>query len=323
MKRILAIAVGMNPERDSRQIWQNIIGSGENVPVRPYVTGLIEGLTTAGMVPGKDFQIDYATCEPKGFAPFVKSAIGDINPDAVFAMSTTAAKAAMAASRTVPIVFPSISDPVEDGLVKSCASPGKNATGVQAMRRQTSDECLELFKATVPSLRTIFGMHKPDYGPSIRAYKSVRAAAKRAGVTFKPLVVRSQQDIVDAMTKLSPKTGNKGPEHGVLVMADDLALSAWPKIAAIGAERQIPNFFPVTDWVKSAAPSVLAGFGIPQLGCGRAAAPYMQKVLNSVRPQDLPVKRAGGFEWAINNKLAKQMGIAIPASVLGAADRVI
>lgn len=323
MKRILAIAVGMNPEKDTSQVWQNIIGSSEHVPVRPYVTGLIDGLMSLGLSPGHDFQIDYATCEPKGFGQFVKSAVADTGPDAMFAMSTTAAKAAMAASKTVPIVFPSVSDPVEDGLVKSCASPGRNATGVQAMRRQTADECLELFKATVPSLRTIFGVHKPDYGPSVRAYSSVRKAAQRAGVTFKPLVVRSQQDIVDKLSSLSPETTNKGPQNGVLIMADDLALSAWPKIAAIGHDKKIPNFFPVTDWVKSAVPSALAGFGIPQLACGKAAAPYMQKVLDGVRPQDLPVKRAGGFEWAINNSLAKQMGIAVPASALDGADRVI
>jgi putative ABC transport system substrate-binding protein len=322
MKRILAIAVGLNPDSGARSVWQNIIGN-QQVPVRPYVKGLIDGLSDLGLRPGQDFQIDYATCEPRGFAQFIKGTIGDTAPDAMFAMSTTAAKAAMAASKTIPIVFPSISDPVEDGVVKSCPAPGKNATGIQAMRRQTADECLELFKATVPSLRTILGMHKPNYGPATRAYKSIRQAAKRAGVTFTPLIVRSHKDIVSILSAMSPVVGKKGPEQGVLILPDDLALSAWPKITAIARDRKIPNFFPVTDWVRNTTPSALAGFGIPQYACGKAAAAYMQKVLNGVDPKALPVKRAGGFEWAVNAKLALEMGITIPNSVLSAADRVI
>jgi putative ABC transport system substrate-binding protein len=323
MKRILAIAVGMNPDKGSREVFRNIIGGSQEVPVRPYVIGLIDGLKVLGLAPGRDFQIDYATCEPKGFSQFVKATLGQTNPDAMFAMSTTAVKAAMAASKTVSVVFPSISDPIEDGIVKSCAAPGKNATGIQAMRRQTADECLELFKATVPSLRRIFGLHKPRYDPATRAYKNVRLAARRAGVTFTPLTAKSHTEIVSILSAMSPKVGKNGPEDGVLVMPDDLALSAWPKIAAICRDRKIPNFFPVTDWVKDAAPSALAGFGIPQYACGEAAAAYMHKILNGVPAQSLPVKRAGGFEWAVNNTLAKAMGITIPASVLSAADRVI
>ncbi len=323
MKRILAVAVGLNLDNDRCQLWQNVIGGAQNVPLRPYVTGLIEGLTALGMNPGQDFQIDYATCHPRGLGQLVKSSVGETSPDAIFAMSTTAVKAAMAASKTIPIVFPSISDPVDDGIVKSCAAPGKNATGIQAMRRHTADQCLELFKATVPSLRTIIGLHKPDYGPATRAYSRVRAAAKRARVVFRAQTVRSHKEIVDVLSKMSPEPGRRGPEKGVLIMPDDLALSAWPKIAKIAGERKIPNFFPVTDWVRNETPSVFAGFGIPQRTCGEAAAVYMHKVLQGVSPKVLPVKPSGGFEWAVNARLASVMGITIPASVLSAADRVI
>jgi putative ABC transport system substrate-binding protein len=323
MKRILAVAVGLNLDNDNCELWRDVIGSSQNVPLRPYVGGLIDGLKALGMNPGQDFQIDYATCEPSGLGRFVKSAVGQTSPDAIFAMSTTAVKAAMAASKTIPIVFPSISDPVEDGIVKSCAAPGKNATGIQAMRRHTADQCLELFKATVPSLRTIVGLHKPDYGPARRAYAKVRAAARRARVAFSPRTVRSHSEIVAVLSNMSPEPGSKGPKKGVLIMPDDLALSAWPKIAKIAAERKIPNFFPVTDWVRSEALSVLAGFGIPQRSCGEAAAVYMNRVLQGVPPKSLPVKPSGGFEWAVNATLARAMGITIPASVLRAADRVI
>src|ERR1700685_2500696 len=110
MKQILAIAVGLNPTNNTRAVWRNIIGNPQ-VPARPYVKGLIDGLGTLGMNPGQDFEIDYATCDPKGFVQFIKNAVGETSPDAMFAMSTTAVKAAMAASKTIPVIFPSIFDP--------------------------------------------------------------------------------------------------------------------------------------------------------------------------------------------------------------------
>jgi putative tryptophan/tyrosine transport system substrate-binding protein len=323
MKRILAIAVGLDPVNSSCMVWKNIIGSSETVPIRPYVTGLIDGLQAQGLQPGHDFQIDYATCDPKGLRKFVKSTLDEANTDAMFAMSTTAVKAAMAASKKLPIVFPSISDPVEDGVAKSSAAPGKNATGIQAMRRHTADQCLALFKVTVPSLRTIFAFHKPNYGPATRAYNNIKKEAKRVHVTFKAVLVQSHDEIEKKLRALLPETGKSGPKNGVLVMPDDLVLSAWPKIAQIASENKMPNFFPVTDWVRDATPSALAGFGVPQHTCGKAAAAHMYKVLHGVSPKALPVKPVGGFEWAVNQKLAQQMGVTIPASVLSAADRVI
>jgi len=323
MQRILAVAVGLDPEKGSPEVFHNVIGSNRGEQLRPYVAGLIARLDKLGHKPGQDFQIDYATCEPKGLSKLVKAAVAETKPDAMFAMSTSALKAAMLASKDIPIVFPSISDPMADGVVKSCAAPGKNATGIQAMRRQTADECLELFKATVPSLRKVFAMHKPNYGPATRAMKSLRQAARRAGVTFTPVLVKSHKDIAYKLSAMSQKRRDGEPEIGLQVLPDDLVLSAWRKITELAREKEIPTFFPVTDWVRDAVPSALAGFGIPQRACGEAAAEYMHKILQGVHPGDLPVKRAGGFEWAVNRKLARDIGVSIPNSVIKAADRVI
>jgi putative ABC transport system substrate-binding protein len=208
-------------------------------------------------------------------------------------------------------------------VVKSCAVPGKNATGVRAMRQQSADECLELFKATVPSLRTVFGLHKPRYGPAIRAMGGLKRAARRARVSFKSVEVRSQKEIADRLSAMS-QTGAAGkPELGVLVLPDDLVLSATPQIIKLAEAKRLPTFFPATDWVRPDLPSALAGFGVPQAVCGEAAAPYMHKVLSGVPPRDLPVKRIGGFDWAVSKAAAAAIGITLPASVIKAADRVI
>jgi putative ABC transport system substrate-binding protein len=321
MHRILAIAVGRGPNKGSPERSTQVVKSDRVHGLRPYIVGLIEGLKERGLKPGEDFEIDYTTCEPRGFTAHVKAEIKEINPDAIFAMSTSALKAAMAATKQIPIVFPSISDPVGDGVVKSNAVPGKNATGVRAMRSQTADECLELFKATVPSLKTVYALHKPKYSPATRAVKFLRQAAGRARVKFVPVTVQSHADIEKAMTKIPTSSGK--PSAGVLVLPDDLVLSAWQHITEIAREKRIPTFFPVTDWVKKEAPSALAGFGVPQRRCGEAAAAHMYKVLHGVPAQNIPVKRLGGFEWAINVELARQIGIDVPETAIKAADRVV
>lgn len=195
MQHILAVAVGQ-PLQGSGPVVRDIIAKGQrHEAMRPYVTGLIRGLEKLGLKGGQDFDIDYVTAEPTKLKAAVKAAIDERKPDAIFAMSTSALKAAMLVTKDIQIVFPSISDPEGDKVAKSCAAPGMNATGVNSMRSQSAPECIELFKATVPSLRQVFGFHKPAYGPATRAIKKVQAAAKRAKIKFKSIEVKSRSDI--------------------------------------------------------------------------------------------------------------------------------
>jgi len=192
---------------------------------------------------------------------------------------------------------------------------------VRPMRSQTIDDCLELFKATVPSLKKIFGLHKPQYIPATRAMAVLKVAAKRAKVVFKSIEVKSHKDIENTLAKI----GKEAPgTAGVLVMPDDLVLSASRLIVDRGRELRVPTFFPATDWVKPESSSALGGYGVPQGACGEAAAAYMFKVLKEgVAPKDLPIKRIGGFEWAVNRDVARAIGVTIPQSAIDAADRVI
>jgi putative ABC transport system substrate-binding protein len=322
MYRILAVAVGQGADTTAAAVARSVIGTRHAREMRPYVAGLISGLDKLGLKPGTDFEIDYATGEPKTLKKLVQAAIDDHRPDAMFAMSTTAVKVAMSVTKDIPIVFPSISDPVEDGVAKSCSAPGMNATGIRSMRRQSADECLELFKMTVPSLRTIHALHKPSYGPATRALAAVKKAAKRARVAFKPVTVRSHKDIAKALDAISQSGPAGGPQVGVMVMPDDLVLSAWRYIAETGQEKKLPTFFPVTDWVREGS-SAFAGYGVPQHTGGEAAAAYMRKVLDGVPAKQLPIRRAGGFEWAVNRTVARALGLTVPEQVLKAADRLV
>jgi ABC-type uncharacterized transport system substrate-binding protein len=244
MQRILAIAVGTSNGKDRPEVSRGVIKGGRVAELRPYIAGLIAGLDKLGRKGGEDYEIDYATCDLARLKKLVKTYYDEQKPDAIFAMSTSALKCAMSVCKDTPIIFPSISDPMEDGSAKSNATPGKNATGVRAMRRQTAPDCLELFKVTVPSLKTVYALHKPAYGPAARAMSNLKKAAKRARITFKPVLVKSLKDIEKAISRLS-QTGKDGkPEVGVFVLPDDVVLSAAQKICEATHERRIPTFFP-------------------------------------------------------------------------------
>ncbi len=322
MQHILAVAVGQGSHA-GRTIVRDVIANRHTQEVRPYVAGLIDGLEKLGLRSGQDFEIDYATAEPAKLKALITSTIRERRPDAIFAMSTSALKAAMSVNKDIQIVFPSISDPTDDGVAKTCAAPGKNATGVRSMRRQSAHECIELFKATVPSLRKVYGFHKPAYGPATRALKSLKKSAQAAKVTFTPVAVKSHKDIAAKLDAIKQAGPDGKPQVGVLVLPDDLVLSAWRTITQSAHAKKIPTFFPITDWVKDGSPSALAGYGVPQHTGGEAAAAYMYKILKGVPARDLPIKRCGGFEWAVNKAVAASMGISIPDSVVKSADRVI
>jgi len=323
MQRILAIAVGTNPGKDRPEVSRDVIKGGRVGELRPYIAGLISGLEKLGRKGGENYEIDYATSDLPSLKKLVKAYYDEQAPDAIFAMSTSALKCAMSVCKETPIVFPSISDPMEDGGAQTNATPGKNATGVRAMRRHTAPDCLELFKVTVPSLKTVYALHKPAYGPAARAMSNLKKAAKRARIKFTPVLVKSHKDIENAISRLS-QTGKDGkPEVGVFVLPDDVVLSASQKIAELAQARRIPTFFPTTDWVRAKSPSALGGYGVPQRTCGEAAAPYMHKVLQGVPAKDLPIKRVGGFEWAVNKAVAQAIGITLPDNVIKAADRVV
>jgi putative ABC transport system substrate-binding protein len=301
---------------------RDVIATKHSKDMRPYVLGLSNGLDKLGLKPGTDFDIDYLTDEPKALKQRVKDAIAERRPDAIFAMSTTAVKVAMSVTKDIPVVFPSISDPVDDGVAKSCAVPGMNATGIRSLRRQSAHEGLELFKMTVPSLRTVYGLHKPSYGPATRALTALKKAAKRARIAFKPVTVRSHKDIAKALDAISQSGAAGSPQVGVMVLPDDLVLSAWRYIAEAAQEKKLPTFYPVTDWVRDGS-SALAGYGVPQHTGGEAAAAYMRKVLSGVPAKYLPIRRAGGFEWAVNRNVARALGLTLPEQVVKAADRVV
>jgi ABC-type uncharacterized transport system substrate-binding protein len=284
--------------------------------VRPYIEGLISGLTDLKRQLGTDFEIDYRELEQQDLenaetaADAFKAKPGEKN-DLIFTMSTTALRAARGITESTPIVFPSVSDFKADGI-----NLGNNATGVSARRSQSAGQCFERFLATVPALNEVRCLYKPGYPPGERALKLVNAAAKKQNITIKTGAVRSHQDIEKAISAMTTRDLKKPADMGILVLPVDLCLSAASIIIDLAqGQKKIPTFFPVTDWVKKGLPSALGAYGVPQRACGRLTGDYVDQILwRNVTAGTLKVKDApdDAFEWVVSREAAKALNITIP-----------
>jgi putative ABC transport system substrate-binding protein len=322
MHKILAVAVG--PGKSQRPAVQpNVIQDGQLSRLRSIIQGMVQGLQALGHSPGASFDLDYAEAEPHLLRGLLRTAVKESKPDVIFTVASSARQAAQAVTKSIPIVFTVVSDPIEERAVKSTARPGTNATGVRTMLRHTAANCLELFKAMVPSLRKVYTLHQPGFPPAVRAMPRLRQAAKQLRIAFLPQVVRRRAEIADRLKALSQAGPAGKPQVGLLLVPDDLVVSEGYNVIQLAHSDGIPTFFPVVEFVNASAQSALGAYGVPGQASGEAAAAYVHKILQGTQPAHLPVKRAGSFEWRINNSIvAKTLNITIPGHILQAADQV-
>jgi ABC-type uncharacterized transport system substrate-binding protein len=308
VKGILALAVGPELSRDIGR------DATESDDVRPYVHGLRSGFFGRGAAGDPDIVIRYRQTAVQNLQATVQRELD--RASLIFPMSTSALKAAICVTSTVPIVFPSCSDPVADGVVDSFARPGRNATGLSALRSQTADDCVEFFKLTVPSLKEIYALHKPNYQPAVRPIAKCQLVARELGMTFHPRAVQTPEEIDTVLGTITQHGSEGAPERGVMLLPDDFCFSQSPKIIDATLRRRLPLFHALPDWVRESARSALAAYGMSQRNCGDAVADYVRMILRgAASPNLLPVKRGGIFEFKVSHAVADELDIAIPSFV--------
>ena len=307
IKRIVAVAVGPQTNHP-------IGAKGGPSNVRPYIDGLIAGLAKSGHQLGTDYQIEYRERPQLGMtktkADDAFASTSEAPYDLIFAMSTTVARAAKDATKSTAIVGV-VSDPKAEKLGRV-----KNFTGISARRSQSAGQCLEHFLATVPTLKQVRVLHKPKYGPSERSLKLVKAAAKKRGLAVKIVPVKTRDDIENKISAMSKRDLKKSADAGILVLPIDVCLG-WAQliIDLAQGEKNLPTFFPVTDFVKPNSHGALGGYGVPQRTCGVLMADYVDRILwHSAQPSSLKVKEAGAgaFEWVISSEAASALNIQVP-----------
>jgi putative ABC transport system substrate-binding protein len=274
-------------------------------------------LQELGYSEGKNLTLEYRSAEgrPEHLAQLAAELI-QTNPDVlVTGFGALAAKAAAAATKTIPIVFSSVGDPVGVGLVASLARPGANVTGVSSQANDIAAKRLQILQDLVPGKQTIAVLLNPDTPFSVSALREVRSAAEQG---HQPLAVFEARttDEVSAGIEAAIKLG----AAGLLTLDDPLLLGTRRKIVDLVAAARLPAIYGVRDFAEAGG---LISYGVVRRQISRRAAEYVDKILKGARPVDLPVEQPTKFELVINLKTAKALGIEIPPTLLATADEVI
>jgi len=269
-----------------------------------------QGLQDLGYVEGKHIAIEtrYAEGKADRLAELAAELVR-LEMD-VIVTSGPAGLAAKKATRTIPIVFVAVQDPVATGLVDSLALPGGNVTGLSTLAPELGGKRLEILKGAVPKISRVAFLR----GTALTA-KDTQAAAQALGIRLQSLEVRDSKDLDAAF-----KAATKDRAQGLLTGPGSLFNAHQARIVEFAAINRLPAMYASPESVEagglmSYAPSYPAIF--------RRAAIYVDKILKGAKPADLPVEQPTKFELVINLKTAKQIGLIIPPNVLARADRVI
>ena len=274
-----------------------------------------EGLKEAGFVEGQNVGVEYRYAENQidRLPALVAELIG--LPVAVLVVNNGAAAAAKAATTTVPIVFVAGADPVKDGLVASLNRPGGNITGVSWLGAQVGAKRLELLRQIVPKTTTIGMLEDLEQSGNRGGAKDVQAAAKAIGLQLIIIDVNNDRDIETAFATFVQRGAG-----ALLVGAGAFLTSKRESIVALAARHAIPAMYVEREVAVAGG---LMSYGPSQSGAYRQAGIYAGRILKGEKPADLPVMQSTKFEFVINLKTAKALGLAVPMIVQMTADEVI
>jgi len=236
-------------------------------------------------------------------------------PDVILASGTASLGPLLQATRTVPIVFVNVSDPVGGGFVDSLSRPGGNATGFMQFEYSLSGKWLELLKQIAPAVTRAAVLRDAALTSGIGQFAVIQSVAPSVGVEVSPVNVRDPGEIERAIAAFA-----RSPNGGIVVTSSALAVRHRELIIALAARHKLPAVYYRRYFVASGG-LVSYGYDLPDQY--RRAAAYLDRVLKGERPADLPVQAPTKYELVINLKTAKALGLQVPPTPLARADEVI
>jgi len=294
-----------------------VSGTGNATDQGPYVEALRQGLRDLGHVEGQTFVIEYRGAE--GQIERVPSLVGELinlKVDLLVAPVPSAIRTAKQATKTIPIVMVSGIDPVASGVVESLARPGGNLTGIFTLTQDLNGKRLELLKEVVPQLSRV-GILLDRGSPSSAAnFKEYEDAARVLKIKTQSLEVDGPKPDLEPIFK----TAAKLRIAGLITITNANIFMQQKRLAELAIKNRLPSMFHGSTWVDSGG---LMSYSTDEFGAFRRAATHVDKILKGTKPADLPVEQTTKFEFVLNLKTARQIGLNIPQSVLFRADRVI
>ncbi len=238
-----------------------------------------------------------------------------LKPDVMLVSSTPAVLAAKKTTKTIPIVMTSVGDPVGTGLVDSLARPGGNITGNTTLIVEMAGKRLELLKQTVPRLSRVAVLGHPGDPIFAGQIRHAQAVARALKVEVFPVEIRAISELDRAFETIVKRRAD-----GVLRLGDALVIPGRKRTSELAMEHRLPT---MANRVEEAEAGLLISYGPNRVELSHQAATYVDKILKGAKASDSPVEQPTKFEMAINLKTAKALGITVPQSVLGRADKVI
>ena len=291
-------------------------GTAEDAEYQARMAAFLHGLQQLGWSDGRNVRID--TRWAAGDASLIRKYATELialTPDVILAPGTTSLGPLLQATRTVPIVFTTLLDPVGAGFIDSLARPGGNATGFMAFEYGLSGKWLELLKQIAPSLTRVAVLRDPATAAGIGQFAVIQSVAPSFGVELRPIDMRKADEIERAVAAFS-----RSSNGGLIVTAGSGSAIHRDLIIKLAARHQLPTVYGAHHFVTGGG---VISYGPDRVDQYRQAAGYVDRILKGEKPGDMPVQAPTKYELVINLKTAKALGLTVPPTLLASANEVI
>jgi putative tryptophan/tyrosine transport system substrate-binding protein len=283
---------------------------------RQLIEAFRQGLRDLGYIEGKNIQVEYRYIEGKNDRiPGLVAELVQLKVDVLVVRSQPAIRAAKQATKTIPIVMVTTQDPVALGFIDNLARPGGNITGVTTLQRELSGKRLELLKEAVPGISRVGALVSAEQ-LSIGDFKPYEAPARALKIQIQSLEIRGPNPDFDAAFQAAAK----GRASALITIRGRVLNPYLKRITDLAIKNRLPSMHEGSDYVEAGG---LMSYSSNDAESFRRAAYFVDRILKGAKPADLPVEQPTKFEFVINLKTAKQIGLTIPPDVLARASRLI
>ena len=291
-----------------------LMGIANDADANARAVALQEGLRLLGWTVGRNIQIDYsfASGDAERMRTYAKELVSSA-PDVILAVTNPALQAVLDATRSQPIVFLQVSDPVGGGFVKSLDHPGGNVTGFTNFEAEVGSKWLQILKEIAPGVERVGFLFNPETSAHVGFLRAAETASVTLAVNVSPLGVHMASEIESAITEFT-----LAPKGGLIIAPHPLTIGKL--IIDLAAKYRLPAIYPFAFHARDGG---LVSYGVDQVDQWRSAATYVDRVLRGTRPANLPVQQPTKYELAINLKTAKALELTVPPNLLTLASQVI
>ena len=282
-----------------------------------WTKALVESLQEFGWINGRNIQLEFRWAGPSPDRLRADAAgMARLNPDVLMAVSTPSVVALQHETRSIPIVFANVADPVGQGVIASFAKPGGNTTGFGAFEFSIAGKWVQAITEIAPSVTQIGVIFNPETAPYYRSFLPfVEAASRQLGVKQILMPIHDSNRIEHTLEQLAKESNT-----GVIVIPAALFTNAKEVIVTTTARLRLPTVYPYSFFAQGGG---LLSYGFDVRDMFQRAAAYVDRILKGAKPADLPAQQPTKFELVVNLKTAKAIGLAVPPSMLARANEVI